>query len=159
MVNKINDKLLERISQIHKQDREVIPDLLKEIYELRDIEEFKKLRDFRFEKIKVNYKNTYKDPKKYQAAVNKWIAQNDLIGQPSAWANPRNNKYLKIKDSVEKEHYSEQYKYLLANKPLLNYYNLYNKYNSEFRKLLNIDDLRKLPPNFIPNVRKEFTIN
>jgi hypothetical protein len=88
-----------------------------------------------------------------QKAVDSFESQFDLRSSPEAWANPQNRKYLIFKPEVEKANYSEGFKKVLSNKALLDYYEMYEKYNNQFREIMGLK-YRDLPPNFLAQIRK-----
>lgn len=89
-----------------------------------------------------------------------WSKKNDLTldktGKPlfpEAWLEQGIKRKLKIKKSVEEANYSDQYKYIRSIPELNAYYDLFEKYNGEFRKSLGVE-YYNLPNNFLPNIRK-----
>lgn len=92
---------------------------------------------------------------RYNRALTKWIALNDLEHSPGAWFNKYNNKYIKLKPEVEKAHRSPEYQKILDTPVLLEYYKMWTRYMGKFSKMLNIQDYSELPREFIPNIRKE----
>ena len=91
-----------------------------------------------------------------QKAVDEWISKNDLglndQGKPlhpEAWENNRN--WLTMKDNPSE--YNEHYQFILSVPELKDYYQMFEHYNKEFRKILDVDYF-SLPNNFLPNVRK-----
>lgn len=89
-----------------------------------------------------------------------WRSKNDLSldknGKPvftDAWLEQGRKNKLKRKKSTEEANYSNEYKYIRSIPELLDYYNLFEKYNNEFRKLLGVE-YYNLPNNFLPNIRK-----
>lgn len=90
----------------------------------------------------------------------KWLQNNDLTlatnGKPlypDAWSSLLNRGKLRLKASEIENNYSKEYKYIQSIPELLNYYNLFEKYNKEFRSILGVD-YSSVPNNFIPNIRK-----
>lgn len=141
---------------------------LKEIRERRDIaqileiyEPSKTYADW-FEKTKESrkeyYNRIYPDGKLAEINFQRWVEQNDLSldkkgnpKYPDAWVKQINN--LRVKEDVLKENVSDEYKYIQSIPELNNYYELFEQYNKEFRKILGVD-FYKLPNNFLPNIRK-----
>lgn len=89
-----------------------------------------------------------------------WLVKHDLgLGtngkplHPDAWLEQGRRGKLKRKKSVEEANYSKEYKYIRSIPQLNAYYNLFEKYNSEFRKTLGVE-YYNLPNNFLPNIRK-----
>ena len=158
LVSDISQELMEKIHKARTEpDVEKAYTMLTSIYELKDPEAYKENYNSRFERFKETqvhkYNNGKNDPQ-YQKDLRQWIAKNDLIKVKDAWSNEFNRRFLKIKDSVRSSSLSEEYRFIQANKPLSDYYNLYVKYNNLFRELLDISDYKKLPPTFIANIRK-----
>lgn len=95
--------------------------------------------------------------KELENKINYWISQNDLsvingkASYPEAWQMAKNYNRLHLKDSPED--YNHNYKFILSVPQLKNYYEMFEKYNKEFRQLLGVD-YNRLPNNFLPNVRK-----
>lgn len=163
LVSDISKELMEKINKARTEpDIEKAYALLTDIYELKDPEAYKENYKSRFERFKetqVHKYNKGKDDPQYQKDLKQWIARNDLSRVKDAWSNEFNRRFLKIKDSVRNANLSEEYKLIQSNKPLLDYYNLYVKYNNLFRELLDISDYKKLPPTFIANIRKTMVDN
>ena len=66
-----------------------------------------------------------------------------------AWLNPYWSMFLEPKNPAE--HYSEKYKTIAKNKPVLDYYNTYRRINAELGDKANI----KMSPNFIANIKDD----
>ena len=66
-----------------------------------------------------------------------------------AWLNPYWSMFLEPKNPAE--HYSEKYKIIAKNKPVLDYYNTYRRITSEMGDTANI----KMSPNFIAHVKDD----
>jgi hypothetical protein len=93
---------------------------------------------------------------KYNAAIEKFEKNNNLLKSDSAWLNKYNlNVYCKITNATMEENYSPEYRKIMSVKELNDYYNMYTGYVHTFSKMLGISDWRVIPDNFIPNVRKE----
>lgn len=95
-----------------------------------------------------------------QAKFREWLSQNDLSlasngkpNYPAAWLEQGRRNKLKRKKAVEEQNYSKEYKYIKSIPQLHAYYNLFEKYNNEFRKILGVE-YYNLPNNFLPNIRK-----
>lgn len=98
--------------------------------------------------------------KDFQRALENWISRNslDIVDgkplYPNAWEQAKRYNRLQMKDSPA--NYNSEYKYILSVPELKNYYEMFEKYNKHFRKILGVDYL-KLPNNFLPNIRKTIT--
>lgn len=95
-----------------------------------------------------------------QLKFREWLSQHDLSlstkgvpNYPTAWLEQGRRNKLKRKKSVEEANYSKEYKYIKSIPQLNAYYNLFEKYNNEFRKILGVE-YYNLPNNFLPNIRK-----
>jgi len=109
---------------------------------------------------KLHFEKTLPDEKAVKFALQRWSEKNDLsldeFGDPifpKAWANQLKYGKLKLKDNVAESNLSEEYKYIRSIPPLLAYYEMFEKYNKEFRNILGVE-YYTLPNNFIPNIRK-----
>jgi hypothetical protein len=96
--------------------------------------------------------------KQLEYAINNWISQNDLSldqsGKPlhtDAWENARRFNWIQMKDNPAE--YNKNYQFILSVPELKAYYEMFEKYNKEFRELLGVN-YNQLPNNFLPNVRK-----
>lgn len=88
-----------------------------------------------------------------------WERNNNLSlgaqGKPrykQAWINAKKNSKLKLKDSMVEE--SKEYAAIRTVPEFLAYYQMFEKYNEQFRKMLGVE-YSKLPNNFLANIRKE----
>jgi hypothetical protein len=158
LVSIISPELIDRISEAYySTETETASYELQSIFELKDLKVFKEEYETRLAKYKETQIHKYKNGAEslaYKNDIKGWIAQNDLINSNESWVNSFNRKYLKIQDKVEKANYSTEYKNLLTNKPLLDYYNMYVDYNNQFREILDIGRYTDLPPEFIAYIRK-----
>lgn len=159
LVSKISKDLVDKINKaFNNPDVEMGVKTIKEIFEIKDINKFKESYKTRLQKFKETQVHKYElgenDPS-YKKDIKNWMIDNDLLTSDKAWVNEFNRNYfLRIKDSVYNANLSEGYKRIKNNKALSDYYDLYVKYNKQFRSMLDISDYRTLPPNFIPNIRK-----
>ena len=60
-------------------------------------------------------------------------AKNDLSANKFVF-----NSYYEINEETTSEYEQEEYKYIANNKPLLEYYEMIQKYNREFADILNV---------------------
>lgn len=90
----------------------------------------------------------------FQSRLATWTKFNDLENSNDAWLSHNNNYYLEIKPEVIEENYSEEFKYIKNNKPLHDFYEMWETKMLEFRDVMNMSG-KELPQNFIPNMRKE----
>jgi len=126
--------------------------------EIADEEKYKEFFKERYKRYKTRMGYKYKDDvKHYKSAIDSWYKNNNLLESEAAWVNKRNRKYLSYKKEVKEANYSDEYKAIMNIKPLLDYYNMYVKYNKSFRDMLGLSQYNKLPTNFIPNIRKTMT--
>jgi len=98
------------------------------------------------------------DPARVQRELEKWDGRNSLELKtngkamfPLAWKNARANGKLTFKEDVIV--YSAEFEKIRQVPEFLNYYNLLESKNREFRKMLGVE-YKQLPNNFIPNIRK-----
>jgi hypothetical protein len=105
------------------------------------------------------YKQKYTNDKEIKQAIALWEKNNNLevvngtVKNENAWLNHLKKGTLVIKPEIEEANYSAEYKYIKSVPALHEYYNTFEKYNKEFRKMLGVDYF-ELPNNFIPNIRK-----
>ena len=103
------------------KDKNAKGETYKEWYN-RNIKELTQVLEARFKNLDENQRVTA-----IQRALDNWQSNNDLklvngIPQfPNAWLN-KHNSWLKIKPGVLAANQSEQYTFMKANKPLLDYY-------------------------------------
>jgi hypothetical protein len=127
------------------------------LLEVKDPEFDKKFKE-RYENYKKRMKYKYMDDIiGYKKAVENWYVSNNLSKHYEAWMNRYNRNRLQIKQSVKENNLSEDYKAIQNIKPLKDYYEMYMKYNNQFRHILGLNKYNKLPANFIPNIRKTMT--
>jgi len=109
---------------------------------------------------KLHFEKTLPSKKAAEFAYQRWQEKNDLsldeAGDPifpKAWVNQMKYNKLSLKDGVVEQNLSEEYKYIKSIPPLLAYYEMFEKYNKEFRDVLGVE-YYTLPNNFLPNIRK-----
>lgn len=115
---------------------------------------FEELFQTKYKEIQEYYKRAFPKKEEYNAAVEKWLNQNDVThndGDNDAWFSSYVQHWLTPKNP--EEYYTEEYKNLLKseNKPLLDFYNLYT---DQIGKLQTKADFR-IKPNFIAEIRKD----
>ena len=158
LIDIYSNELYRRIDEIYiNLDVEAAYKELTKIFEIRDKEWFAKDFERRFERQKELLQARFKDNvNAYVEALQQWYNNNNLLKSKQAWSNKFNRRYLKYREDIKQKYYSEEYKELLKpeNKPLLDYYNMYIKYNEEFGKILNTSAELQIPYNFIANIRK-----
>lgn len=117
---------------------------LKDNFKIKDgwKEKFEQTRKERFKYIEL----FYHDKEQQEAAKKTWLAENDLENENSAWYD----EFAQITPKNPEKFYSEGWKYLLANKPLHEYYNAY----SEGILLAATYYEKRIRYNFIPNIRQ-----
>jgi hypothetical protein len=159
LINKLSKELYDKVESAYTN-----PDLEKGYKELRkylmikDENKFKENFDRRYKNYKERMKYKYMDdPIKQKKAIDTWYLNNNLLDSEVAWTSKYNRKYLIFKPEVEEANLSKEYQEIQNIKPLLDYYNMYRKYNDEFRGILGLSNYNKLPSNFIPNIRKSMT--
>lgn len=129
--------------------------ILKEIYEIRDIEKYRENFESRLERIRETGLANKTPKKKLEEDIARFKRSYDLEHSVEAWANRKNRSKLKIKDSVRQQNLSEEFKYIMNTPALKDYYEMYIHYNNKFRdEILGLEDYKDLPYNFIPNIRK-----
>lgn len=82
------------------------------------------------------------------------LNQNGTAKYPNAWLTQLSNNRLKVKESVDNKNISKEYSYVHSIPELAAYYDMFVKYNREFRDKLGFEYF-KLPDNFVPNIRKQ----
>lgn len=70
---------------------------------------------------------------------------------PDAWFRSKRYNRLHLKDNPKD--YNDKYKFIMSVPELKAYYEMFEKYNKEFRDLLGVD-YNQLPNSFLPNIRK-----
>jgi hypothetical protein len=158
LVSELSHELIQRISKAYSIYKvEDAYKELKKIYEIKDLEEYRKKYKERHEsyiaKNSARYEKGEEDLE-FKKGLSRWERNNDLENSAAAWTRKYNKGNLKIKDDVRSANISEEYKKIAQIKPLLDYYKMYMGYNNMFRKMLDIDQYDDLPPNFIANIRK-----
>jgi len=83
-----------------------------------------------------------------------WIKENNLETSNEAWTRESNLYQLRIKKEVLEKYKSQEYRFIENNPALKGYYDMYQKFNDEFRKMMGFN-YNELPSNFIPWVRKD----
>ena len=119
---------------------------LRDNFKIRDgwKQEFEQRRKDRFEFLDI-WEN---DKEQREKAKKTWLSENDLENEDTAWFN----KFAQITPKKPEKFYSEEWKYLLANKPLKEYYDAY----SEAIILASTYYEKRIKRNFIPNVKQTF---
>lgn len=87
------------------------------------------------------------DEKLKQHKKDEWIELNDLESSDEAWFY----KFAKLDIINPDQHYSDRWKYVLANKPLHDFYNWHVEHMLIYSEYVNAKEHK----NFIPNVRKD----
>lgn len=144
----------------------------KEIYQIKDQkkykEEYETLLEEKKKQLKAKHNNLedlfYGDQldtassvftSRYNIELQKWKEKNDL-SLNSAWTNKYAiRRWTEIKPELYEKNLSEEYKYIKANKPLSDYYDMWLKYMEEFTTKLGMTPYEDIRPEFIPNIRKE----
>lgn len=129
---------------------------LHEYYDVSDTYEdwYKTTLDRRIDQFKNQEKLVGKD---LQDKIDNWVKKNDLTldngkpVHPEAWEQAKRFNRLHLKDSPE--HYNPNFQFIKSVPELSDYYEMFEKYNKEFRNLLGVN-YNQLPNNFLPNVRK-----
>lgn len=159
--NKINDSGLEAMKVAKQYYQFKNKDVWEKEYKLR-LEGYRSVRKAAYS----NFNPTIEDGKiivsastkkrNYDKDIERWVDNNNLLGSATAWTLASNRrKYLELKPEVVESNLSEEYKNIRTIKPLHDFYEMWNTKMEEFANILGIADYTKLPPNFIPNVRKE----
>jgi hypothetical protein len=159
LINKLSKELYDKIESAYSNpDIEKGAEELKKYLMIKDEKNFKENFDRRFKNFKERMKYKHMDdPIKQKKAIDNWYLNNNLLQSEVAWTSKYNRKYLTFKPEVEEANLSNEYREIQNIKPLLDYYNMYRKYNDEFRGILGLSNYKKLPTNFIANVRKSMT--
>ena len=111
----------------------------------------------RFEKAKELFIKDGLTGDSLNYAIKNWVSKNDLSivdGKPvypEAWELALKFHRLQMKDAPDQ--YNDNYKYITSIPELKTYYDMFEKYNKIFRKLLGVT-YTQLPNNFLPNIRK-----
>lgn len=91
-----------------------------------------------------------------KAELDKFRQYNDLsivnnkAKYPNAWNSLK--RFLDIKDGE----FRKEYEYIQSVPELKEYYEMFEKYNKQFRDVLGVE-YKNLPNNFLPNIRKQFS--
>lgn len=142
---------------------------IKDLRQSRDVDEITKIYEpsekyaeyLAKEKVekKAYFNKRYADSNTADLLYTRWLNHHDLTffngkpKHPDAWKKQLTRGKLKIKDSVIEANYSKEYNYIRSIPALNAYYDLFEKYNKEFRNILGVEYFN-LPNNFLPNVRK-----
>ncbi len=103
-----------------------------------------------YEQKKIQLKNLYPNQSAVQEKELKaWLKDRDISSNPSNIYNP-NNSFMYRNYEVMDEYFSDEYKYMLENKPLLDYYNMYVGFNREFSRITG----RDIDSRFVANIRQ-----
>ena len=90
-----------------------------------------------------------KDRSKSREAMKQaWLSQHDLT-RDSAWLSSKGNFHLELKPDMQEQYHTEKYAYIRANKPLLDFYTMYQEKNSDFSKRTG----HSFSGNFVANLR------
>ena len=131
-------------------------------------EQFDKWKERRFKKIEEDYADIYEEDINGDRVINEngkfivlknrektretmkqiWLSTHDL-SRNSAWLNSRAYLHIEIKPEMQAQYYSEQYKYILDNQPLLDFYTMYQEKNKEFSERTG----HHIAGNFVANLR------
>lgn len=99
-------------------------------------------------------KKTDQQKKSFEERFNLTLKNGKPV-QPSAWIYALlKDRNLRLKESVENNNLSQEYKYIQSVPQLKSYYEMFLKYNKQFREMLDLD-YYKLPNNFIANIRRD----
>lgn len=80
-----------------------------------------------------------------------WRSKYDIALGDSALFN-KNNRFLSINfKAVGDQYISEEFKYVMEHKPLLEYYDMYTEFNREFERITG----RRINSNFVANIRQD----
>lgn len=152
----MNKEFWDIVNSVDKLPVEEGAAIMKDLFEIEDYETFKNDYNTRLTNYKERQLIAHEgDEAAFKKDLIGWVKNNNLVKFNEAWVNPYNRGRLKIKPEILEKYKSDEYRYIEKNKPLLDYYEMYVNYNKEFRDLLGISRYRDLPPNFIPNIRKE----
>ena len=155
LVSTLSPDFWKQVEKAKKAPPEEGIKILQSLYYIEDIDAFKKDYNTRLREYKEKRKFAYdKERNKYMQNIEDWEKNNNLLKYPSAWFNEANRGRLSIRPEVLEQYKSKEYKYVENNKPLLDYYQMYVKYNDIFRDILGLK-YKDLPANFIPNIRKD----
>jgi hypothetical protein len=91
---------------------------------------------------------------KINSALNKFKKDHNL-NSDRAWIIPTNQRWLKLKPEVAEQLKTPEFKYIEANKPLMDMYLYIENKNKEFREMLG-QRSRQLPDNFFGNIRQNW---
>lgn len=178
MYSKLDRDFFNKLSKAFESKTPEDIKFIKDHYEFKDKEKWKKEYNerldaekriqrarFNFNTSTNKFENTVdlsgkiiasakKQQEAYEKKIEQWIIFNDLEHSSEAWLNKTNRKrYLNLKDNPE--NYSAEYRKISSIAPVREFYDMWHDYIDEFSEILGISDFRKMPPNFIPNIRKE----
>lgn len=135
------------------------------------IPEYQAWYDNRLEEIKeeleLKYKNEPESKRDIVEAmmenyIDNWKSFNNLelnttgtAKHPKAWTKGQRNRNLIKKESTYANNGSIEYKFILANPSLKEYYEMMEGFNKRFRSMLE-QEYGNLPNNFLPKIRASF---
>ena len=94
--------------------------------------------------------------KQYKRDMDTWEKDNNLLKHSQAWLNTflYKSHILTVKEEVQSQYMTDEYKYLTNNKELFAFYKFFEEKIKLFRSALGVN-YEDMPANFIPNVRKD----
>lgn len=116
-------------------------------YEGEIQKEFEEARNKKIADLNKHFEGKkYADKRESELKI--WDAKYNITENPSAIFNKK-NWLLRAKDN--EKYFTEEWKYMLANQPLKEFYDTLVSYNKKFASITG----REIKWNFIPNVRKD----
>jgi len=136
---------------------------MKKNYKLR--EGWEELYKIRYDKFLKNLETAYAEvegiksasavKREKDIAIENWVKDNNPAKSDNAWISQNGWKYITLKDEVFNDsNLSEEFKLISRNKPLLDFYEMMETYNKEFRDVLGLGQ-SDIPANFLPWIRKD----
>lgn len=105
-----------------------------------------------FDRTKATITNS-ESMDRFNESFNLELDKNGKPNHPNAWLQQLANGRLKVKTDIDNKHISKEYTYIHSIPELAAYYDMFVKYNREFRDKLGMEYF-SLPDNFVPNIRK-----
>lgn len=156
MIDPTSDNFWKRYTKEYfKEINDAGPDNIHKYYDAS--ENHTEWFESKLQELKDKYTKEGLDSKEITQKLNDFTEKNslELDGSspkyPQAWVRAKRYNRLHLKNNPSK--YGKEYAFIMSVPELKNYYELFEKYNKEFRTLLGVD-YNQLPNNFLPNIRK-----
>jgi hypothetical protein len=116
------------------------------VYTGKALETFNSVKERR----KVTYAHKFpNDPELQEKELQKWLSKVDISTNPKNIFKP--DAFMFIDYTKTSEYLSKEFKYVQNHKPLLDYYDMYVRYNELFEDITG----KKINDNFVANIRED----